>query len=239
MQILILENDHHVRQHVAMLIRRIRPHWVVVEAESIADAVLHMELNTINAIFADVHLDDGCFFDDALTLPDRCALVVMTGDETFALRAIQREAIDYLLKPIGLERLLDAVEKVERRCVEKDLIEIRPPAASRVRYVHKSAVRFCALEDIVFVRANLKSCDIVLRDGEVGLVQYGINAFESVLPRPKFLRIHRSYILNIDAPFQVIRDDLGRMFVDMQLLNMRLPVSKPNERKFRNPVLVL
>lgn len=237
MRVAVLEDDVYVRAQIVSIIKRLRPHWVIREVDSLGLLQNLFEREVIDVLFADIHVADGCFFESQLKLPDDCALIVITGDVAFALKAIEDQVVDYLIKPVGIERVLDAIERFERRFIPvKEMIGALDKKP-RIKYIHGTGVRVCAIDDVAYVRANLKTCEIFLMDGERGLVQFGINHFETLISSAQFWRIHRSYLLNIDSHFQAKRDELGRMNVEIPSLGVTLPVSKTNERRFRTSVL--
>lgn len=233
MKVAVLEDDPFVLAQVVSLIKRLRPHWIIREAGSIGMLRNLLAYEMVDVLFADIHVADGCFFESSVKIPVDCALIIITGDISFAIKAIEEQVIDYLIKPVGVERLLVAIERFERRSVSSKEIKVALNDKLRIKYEHRSGIRVCVVDDVAYVRANLKTCEIFLMNGDHGLVQFGINHFESLILGTKFWRIHRSYILNIDSEFHAGRDEFGRMYVNIPRLKVTLPVSKVNERRFR------
>lgn len=237
MRVAVLEDDMYVRQQVVTLLRRLRPHWHVQEADSLSAITKLLQLGKFDAILADIHLSDGCFFTSNIAVPADCQLVFITGDAAFALKAFESQAVDYLVKPVGIDRILETVERIERKSLVAQNSESAQDRKPRVKYLYDSSIRMCSLEEIAFVRANLKSCEIFLSNGSRGLVQMGINHFQTMAPSDQFWRIHRSYILNIDSEFRAAKDEFGRLNVQIPLLGVTIPVSKANERLFKTATL--
>ncbi len=88
---------------------------IVGEAESVHTGL--ELLNTVNpdCVFLDVQMGDGTGFDLLEKLAEDVVVVFVTAFEDYAIRAFEYNTIDYLLKPISIERLVKAVEKVQSR----------------------------------------------------------------------------------------------------------------------------
>jgi two-component system, LytTR family, response regulator len=133
------------------------------------------------------------------------AVIFTTAYDTYAMRAFDAHAVDYLLKPFSVERFEKALERAKQRLGEKtpDPAELaaaaRPPDQFLQRIVVKdgSAVHVIAVDKLDYAEAQddyvaLKS------DKKTYLKQQTISSLESMLDPARFIRIHRSHIVNLD-----------------------------------------
>lgn len=170
----------------------------------------------------------------------RPAVVFVTAYDEYALRAFDANAVDYLLKPFDRARFDTALERARSRIGAARLAAPAAPTSLRdgplTRVVVKEGVTVNVLPvgTIDFVKAE--DDYVLLRaSGRDHLKQQTLASLEEALPKERFVRIHRSYLLNLDrlekiepsetgAPTAVLRD------------GTRLPVSRAGAQRL-NEVL--
>ena len=154
-----------------------------------------MTLNAIDLVFLDVEMPVISGFDFIDGLKTKPQIVFISSKSDYALKAFDYDATDYLQKPIEIDRFNTAVKKVaELHALKKENTEEEG--------------------DFIFIKSNLKKLKIfiakikwveaygdyvkVVTDEDANLVLSTMKAFEKELPELKFLRVHKSYIVNID-----------------------------------------
>lgn len=150
----------------------------------------------VDLIFLDIEMPILSGFDLLDDLPNKPQIIFVTGKTKYAFKAFDYDAIDYLHKPISKERFLNAVSKAinlyklkhDNTPVEDDNyifvksnLKNRKVFLNKLKYIEALGdyVKFVTEKDSFVVLATMKS-------------------FESQLPADKFLRIHKSYIVNLD-----------------------------------------
>ena len=142
------------------------------------------------------------------------AVVFVTAYAEHAVRAFDVQAVDYLLKPISAERLLQALERVQRALASEAAIIAAPaiprrlalPIGRRMQMVELDELD-CALAQANYVELKVGTRSFVLRDT--------ISGFHARLDPQRFLRIHRSAIVRIDAIREVEPLASGRYRVNL------------------------
>lgn len=86
----------------------------------------------------------------------------------------------------------------------------------------------------MFTGSQAKFTRVVLRDGDA-LIKRGLGQVEQQLPSSRFIRVHRGTIVNIDHAGTLVRDDIGRLKLQMRGRTEWLHVSKAFERHFKSP----
>lgn len=149
----------------------------------------------IDLIFLDIEMPILSGFDLLDDLTVKPQIIFVTGKTKYAFKAFDYDAIDYLRKPISKERFLNAVHKAV------------------TNYKLKNEDGFDE-EDFIFVKSNLKKRKVFLNElryiealgdyvkmvteHDSLVVLSTMKAFEALLPKDRFLRIHKSYIVNLD-----------------------------------------
>jgi len=161
------------------------------------------------------------------------AVVFVTAYDQYALRAFEVHAIDYLLKPFSVERFQEAVERARERIRAKTAIPVdeilrdakpRTGHAERVLIRDGANVHVLPVDKIDYVEAQ---DDYVAfkTEGKQLLKDQTLASVESTLDPARFVRIHRSFILNID---RIAKVELYAKDSRMAILRdgTRLPVSR-------------
>ena len=191
---------------------------VVGAAEGVRSGVDMVLQHQPGVVFLDIELDDGNGFDllDAFpSLPFK--VIFVTGYDKYAIKAIKYAALDYLLKPLDLTELREAVRKLsENRAgiVGSNNIRFFQSAYSQkdenLRHLilpSSKGHRVVLLESIVAVSAEMDYSHFYLDSEPSILSSYPLRHYESFLPESSFFRVHRSHIINFA---KVDRYDAGR-----------------------------
>jgi two-component system LytT family response regulator len=160
-----------------------------------------------NLMFLDVQMPKLDGFE-VLDLIDRqIAVVFVTAYDQYAMKAFDAAAVDYLLKPFSQDRFRSALDRVRRRLAEKqpmpDLAELKAAAAPPGQFAHRVVVKDGARIHIIPVEkleyAEAQDDYVALHSEKKSwLKQLSLASLESTLDPGKFVRVHRSYLLNVD-----------------------------------------
>jgi two-component system LytT family response regulator len=211
-RVLIADDEPLARQRLQMLLDTEEWIEVVAECGDAASAKASIESLHPDLVFLDVEMPGASGFEliDAIG-PERMPFFIfVTAFDTYALRAFDVHALDYLLKPFDRERfrtaLLRARDQLERRSagdLERRLIELvhglKPAAPTLERFVVKTSGRvfFIRASEIEWIEAAGNY--VKLHAGtETHLFRETMNTVEAKLDPDVFYRIHRSHIVNIE-----------------------------------------
>lgn len=152
--------------------------------------------NNIDLMFLDIHMPKLMGHEFLRTLRNPPKVIFTTAYKEYALDAFDLDAVDYLLKPITLERLMKAVNKISNL----PALEIKEEnnLVDSMGFVYFRADRKMikvAYQDMVYIESMKDYIKIVRMNDKPLLVKQSISSLEDVLPANLFLRIHRSFIV--------------------------------------------
>lgn len=211
---LIVDDEPLARERLRQLLASETGVELIGECGDGASAIEMIRTTAPDLVFLDVQMPDVDGFGVMAALPagTRPAVVFVTANDGFALKAFDVHAVDYLLKPFGKERFQVAVRRAisaleQRQSGELNerlaalLADVRPPDKPRhaERFAVKSSGRvvLVKVEDIDWIEAadNYVSLHV---GGDEHLHRETMSAMEEQLPPAKFMRISRSTIVNLD-----------------------------------------
>jgi len=184
---------------------------VVGEADSVQTGLAIIKQQSPDLIFLDIILQNEDGFDllkqiDTIDFE----IIFTTAHNEYAIKAIRVSALDYLLKPLNIDELIQAVEKVKEKMDSESADKINEPLVNFIenqkslnKSVHKiglptlTGLDFIQMEDIIFCRAEGNYTHITLKNKDI-VVTRTLKEFEELLSEYNFLRIHRSYLINLD-----------------------------------------
>ena len=133
--------------------------------------------------------------------------IFVTAFSEYSLKALNQSAAYYLLKPISIEELIVAVNKVQQQILNNEMFNRNKiivenfretqPEKKQVILPTLEGFEVVKMEDIVRLRGNGNFTDLYLSDGSKKMVCRFLKHFTEILPFP-FLRVHKSHIININ-----------------------------------------
>ncbi len=186
-----------------------------------SQALKCLQEEPVDLIFLDIKMPDitGIQFLKSLKRPPM--VIFTTAYEEYALDGYNLDVVDYLLKPIPFERFIKAVTKAE------EYRSIASPKSSDTDYIFvKTEYRIIKinLEDILYIEA-LKDYIKIYTASQPILTLKSLKSFESRLPKDKFMRVHRSYLVAMNKINSVERNTV-------MIANQSIPISEGYRDKF-------
>ena len=215
---IIIDDEPHARAVIHSFLEDHTQIKVVGEGENGLEGLQLIQEHNPDLLFLDIQMPEMSGFEmlhhiEAATFP---AIIFTTAYDKYALKAFDVNAVDYLLKPFNRTRFNQSVDKALSFLAKKQDEEIRKKffkllqdyngmkyADQNVTYSSKILIReprrlfFVKTEDIVWIEAARDYVNVHMRDKSY-LVNDSLNHFEQKLNPLQFIRIHRSYIINID-----------------------------------------
>ena len=252
---LIADDEPLLRERLVTHLARLWPELhVVAQARNGREAVELFEDHAPQVVFLDVHMPGLSGIDAARCMAGHTQIVFVTAYEQYAVKAFERGAIDYLVKPFDEARLAETVQRLRQRLhvqaaalapdasVEAALERLSGELRGRVGEARRwlqwikasvgTTVRLIPVEQVVFLRSDEKYT-LVVWDGGEALIRKTIRELADELDPERFAQIHRSVIVNLARIAQVSRGVNETADVHLTGRNEVLPVSRSYLHLFR------
>jgi DNA-binding LytR/AlgR family response regulator len=192
--------------------------------EDAFSAMSALRSEKIDLLFVDINLPKLNGIDFIKSLNDNYKIILTTAYHEFALDAYNLNVIDYLVKPIEFTRFLQAINKVLSKETGNQSINHLPTERKFQFFnVDKKKVKVF-LDEIVFVESLKDYVRIHLSDKKI-VTKFQIGALHELLGQEKFLRVHKSYIINSDKIISV-------RSTEIELGSVKIPVGRMYKNEF-------
>ncbi|WP_074407483.1 MULTISPECIES: LytR/AlgR family response regulator transcription factor [Aquimarina] len=208
MNCIIIDDEETARMIIQQLCSQVDELNVIKDFPNAIQAIKFLNKEEVDLIFLDIHMPDFTGFDFIDTLKNPPKIILTTSDKNFALEAFEYECIvDYLVKPITLPRFLKAIQKAESATTvatteasvetSTELPSNTPSSEENELYINI---------DRRLIKINLPTINLIEAKGDYVLIKtekqnYTVHStlkkVEEKLPTDLFLKVHRSYIINI------------------------------------------
>lgn len=204
---IIIDDEAMARAIIGKMVSN-HPELILVdEFTNAIQAIKYLNQNQVDLIFLDIHMPDFTGFDFIQTIKNPPAIILVTSDKNFAIEAFEYDCIvDYLVKPITEERFAKAFEKVEKK-KNNILAETAPSALHQTeKQPEDTSEEFYVNIDRRLIKIDIASINVVEAKGDYILIKtesknYTVHStlkkIEEKLPASLFLKVHRTYIINI------------------------------------------
>ncbi|RKS26558.1 two-component system LytT family response regulator [Flavobacterium endophyticum] len=206
----IVEDETAAREVLKNYLQKYCPQIEVVgEAQNFNEAVPLLHEVQPQLVFLDVEMPFGNAFDVLEACKDlQFETIFVTAFSEYSLKALNQSAAYYLLKPISIEELITAVNKVQQHIVNHEIFNRNKiivenfretkPEKQQVILPTLEGFEVVKMEEIVRLRGNGNFTDLYLANGQKKMVCRFLKHFTEILPFP-FVRVHKSHIININA----------------------------------------
>lgn len=224
MKAVLVEDEKHSREALRNLIDEFcKDVSVVGTAESVEDAVQIIRSTSPDIVFLDIELQTGTGFDVLTNLSDMSFDVIFTtAYEHYAIRAIKFSSLDYLLKPIDIEELQQAINKArarqnaayQKQQLETLLVNITGKHMKRICLATADRLEFVSISDISLCEASGSYTNVYLKGGRKIMVSKHLKEYETLLTEDQFMRVHNSFLVNLREVKQYVKSDGGYLLMN-------------------------
>ena len=198
MKCIIVEDESLAREIIKTLTKEIKDLIVVDEFSNAIQAIKFLNEEQVDLIFLDIHMPDFNGLDFIKSLKNPPKIILTTSDPKFALEAFEYDfIIDYLLKPLELSRFEKAIKKVKKKQIEAISEKVKSSENVNDFYVNidRRLIKI-DLSSIYLIQAKGDYIHIKT-EGENYVVHSTLKKIEEKLPTSLFLKVHRSYVINL------------------------------------------
>jgi len=194
---------------------------IIAEAKDVKSGIQAVNTHRPDLLFLDIQMPDGTGFDLLEKIGDvNFQVVFVTAFDQYALKAIKFSALDYILKPIDPQQLIDAVNKAQKS--ENNLSTITHQISTllrnkngfeRITLPTMEGFRFVNIKDIIRCEADNNYTWFILKSGEKILVTKTLKEYDEQLSDMDFIRVHQSHLVNIKFIDRYIKGDGGTIIM--------------------------
>jgi DNA-binding LytR/AlgR family response regulator len=243
---IIADDEAPLRQYLRARLSEAWPELIVCgEAKNGQEALELIERDRPEIAFLDIRMPGLSGMDVAARITRACRVVFVTAYAQHAVEAFEKEAVDYLLKPVSRERLSQTVNRLKKEMAsgpESDHIQGISPAlleriiagfskreaAQHIGYIRVQqgdSIRLIPVDEVIYFKAGDKYTAVITREGEA-LIRKPIRELVEELDPEQFYQIHRSTIVNVRFISRVSRSLTGKGVVRLKDHSESLTVSK-------------
>ncbi|MDR6784973.1 two-component system LytT family response regulator [Pedobacter africanus] len=210
---------------------------IIATAQNVNDAVDAIEKYLPDLVFLDIQMGEQKGFDVLKLLPRRnFEVIFVTAHDQYGIQAVKFAALDYLLKPIDIEELSNAVNKAAQKMAAQIqnsqldflLQQLKKPETnlSKIALQMQSEIRYVTLLEIIRCEADNTYTHFFLSGGEKILVSKPLKEYADLLRPNGFLRTHQSHLVNPKYVKSWLKEDGGILLL---MSGEKIPISKPNK----------
>lgn len=193
MDCLIIDDEEMSRNVVKHFVEKTESLNLVGVCEDAIEAANILKKTKVDILFLDIEMPNMSGYDLIKTLEDPPQIIMITAKKEHAAEAFDYNVTDYLVKPINYSRFFQAVSRAR-----ENIFNTRGKLRSNEIYVRtESKIVKVSMDDLLYVEALADYIMLFTADNKY-IVHSTMKGFQSKLPGEKFVRVHRSYIVNVD-----------------------------------------
>ena len=246
---LIAEDEPLMRER---LLAALKEAWPELEVPYVAkngiEALKMFNTHRPDIAFLDIRMPGKTGLEVAAEIGDAAHIVFITAYDEYAVQAFQNGAVDYLLKPVEIDRLAAAVARVKKRLLAKpaDLTGLlaqllnqgnksndnKVPKLKWIRASLGNQTRLINVENVLFFQSDTKYTRIVMKDTEA-LMRSPLKELVEGLDEEVFWQVHRGVIVNANAIDRAVREAPEKLIIHLKGHKETLPVSRQYYHLFK------
>ena len=210
---LIVDDEELARELIETHLSQLDNFKIIASCENALEAQKQLQTQAIDLLFLDIEMPVLKGTDFLKSLPQQPKVIFTTAYRDYAIEGFELNAIDYLLKPIEFERFFKAIQK---------FLDSQPRQQAQSRESHifiqsnKKNIKV-QLEEVLYIESLKDYVKIHFQDNFL-VFKSGLTAFESKLD-DRFLRVHRSFIVNMDKITAFTKHDI-------EIVHLEIPIGE-------------
>ncbi|AEW86494.1 LytR/AlgR family response regulator transcription factor [Flavobacterium columnare] len=239
MNCIIVDDETLARTIIYQMVSNYSEMNVVEEFSNAIQAMKYLNQNSVDLIFLDIHMPDFTGFDFIQTVKNPPKIILITSDKNYAIEAFEYHCIvDYIVKPITQARFDKAIQKFKSSLVSHDN-QISP--IENTNKIQDQSNDFYINIDRRLIKINFQSINLIEAKGDYIVIKtesknYTVHStlkkIEDKLPNHLFLKVHRSYIINVK---KIIDIEDNSVLIGKEVI----PVSRSNRPELMNRLNLL
>lgn len=241
MTAIIVDDEKHCRDVLGLLLQRFCPQvQLLASCADGTEGYQAIEMHHPDLVFLDIEMPGMSGFD----MLEACRftkfdVIFTTAYNEYAIKAIRHNALDYILKPIDKDELVQSVQKAEQERLTRSSAKIdtfveylhRQKTGDRIALPTLEGLQIINSEEIYYCESDGGYTRFFLTNGKIVLISKTLKEVEDVLETKGFCRVHHGYLINLRYVQRYIRGDGGEVIMEN---NKNIPVSRNKKQEFLN-----
>jgi two-component system, LytTR family, response regulator len=207
------------------LLKKLKDHFpeveIIAEAENGYQGIELIELHKPNLIFLDIEMPKMNGFEMLASLTHRdFEIIFTTAYDHYAIQAIRCSAFDYILKPVSIEDLTNAIDKINLKYSTDNRLDVllknlsvEKKQKKRIAIASMNDLLFFNIEDVLHLEAFSNYTIIDFVNHAKITTSKTLKDYEDMLPSDMFCRVHHSHIINISHVKKYIKGEGGQVIL--------------------------
>jgi len=228
---IIVDDEALAREVLENHLGKIENMHVIASCKNALEAFQAVNSHHVDLVFLDINMPDISGLSFAKSISDELKIIFTTAYRDYAVDGFDLKAVDYLLKPISFERLLQGIHKYLDENISHEQKHGKALHIEKNDFIFVRADRKMAkvsFNEILYVESLSDYIKIHLHDDQMLITRETLSNLEARLPRGKFLRTHRSFIVSLDKVERFTSDTI-------EIGKYEIPIS----RSYRDTVIQL
>ncbi len=221
---IIIDDEMHCRKTLSILLKEYCPDvQVLAQCDNGEDGVAAIKKLNPDLVFLDIEMPRMNGFEMLEQFPEiSFAVIFTTGYDQYAIKAFKFSALDYLLKPIDHEELKKATQKVSKQSPHPltQQLEIllqrlnhQPSAINKIALPTMEGLQMIPVDSIISCASDRNYTTVLLKGNKKIIVSKMLKDIEEMLDEYSFLRVHHSYIVNLNEINKYVRGEGGYLIM--------------------------
>jgi len=213
---IIVDDDPASIKVLEQLVQKATQLTLVGNAKDAMEAMNYLQNNRIDIVLLDIEMPGMSGLDFIDTLKEKPEIILVTSQKDYAIKAFDYEVTDYLLKPVGFQRFLKAINRAATNINQKEQSSNNHQQQKPTTIFVKEKNQFTRLEknEILFVEAYGDYVNIYTNKKKY-TIHSTMKNMENKLAEDNFMRVHRSYIVNLD---KIETFDENLVFIEQNMI---------------------
>lgn len=237
MKVMLLDDEKVIVDELKYILEKHSNFQVINSYDDVNEFMEDVEKIQPDVVFIDINLGSITGFDVAeklLQLSKTPIIVFATAYDEYAIKAFEYGAIDYILKPFDEQRIKITIDRIEKALGDKKELNsqitkvmnmLSTRKIDKLTVISDGRFKIIPFDRIYFIKAKQGTSEVYASDG-VYMCEFNLSQLEEKLEK-KFMRIHKSYIVNLDKIAEVIPWFKGTYWVVISDSNKtEIPISK-------------
>ncbi len=235
MRAIIVEDEYLAREELKYFIENYSKIEITNEFDDGIEVLKFIQNNEVEIIFLDINIPslDGILLAKSISkFSIKPYIVFITAYKEHAAEAFEIEAFDYILKPYSESRIVSMLKKLENANSHEENNLNKNSISNKINLWKNEKIIVVDMDDIYYCTAAERITHVFTKNNEYS-VSLSMSEFYDKLPKDKFFRCHRSYIVNINRIREIIPWFNNTYNLKLQDIDYEVPVSRSNIKEFK------